>query len=102
MPGWRPHREVIEMARGKNDKTVFSFVERNIVANKIARQVVQKNGSGTVSEFSSLDPYTTHYPAGGRGVLPYKRLIGMCRWMGSYFNHWIHYKQVAFAIELLE
>ena len=23
---------------------------------------------------------------GGRGVLPYKRLMEMCRWMGSHFH----------------
>ena len=23
------------------------------------------------------------------GVLPYKRLMGMCRWMGSHFHDWI-------------
>ena len=22
------------------------------------------------------------------GVLPYKRLMGMCRWMGSHFHDW--------------
>ena len=60
---------------------------------------MQKNGSGTVSGFSSLDPYTSHYPAGGEGVLPYKRLMGMCRWMGLHsLNDWIHYKEVAFSV----
>ena len=38
----------------------------------------------------------------GRGVLPYKRLMGMCRWMGSHFHDWIDYNGVAFSIELLE
>ena len=38
----------------------------------------------------------------GGGVLPYKRLIGMCRWMGSHFHDWIDYNGVAFSIELLE
>ena len=38
----------------------------------------------------------------GRGVLPYKRLMGMCRKMGSHFNDWIDYNGVAFSIELLE
>ena len=38
----------------------------------------------------------------GRGVLPYKRLIGMCRWMGSHFHDWIEYNGVAFSIEFLE
>ena len=27
--------------------------------------------------------------SGGRGVLPYKRLMGKCRWMGSHFHDWI-------------
>ena len=35
----------------------------------------------------------------GGGVLPYKRLIGMCRWMGSHFHEWIDYNGVAFSIE---
>ena len=36
------------------------------------------------------------------GVLPHKRLMGMCRWMGSHFHDWIDYNGVAFSIELLE
>ena len=39
---------------------------------------------------------------GGGGVIPYKRLMGMCRWMGSHFHDWIDYNGVAFSIELLE
>ena len=38
----------------------------------------------------------------GGGVLPYKRLMGMCRWMGSHFHEWIDYNVVAFSRELLE
>ena len=30
-------------------------------------------------------PFTDPRPRGG-GVLPYKRLMGMCRWMGSHFQ----------------
>ena len=29
--------------------------------------------------------------ARGGGLLPYKRLMGMCRWMGSHFHKWIDY-----------
>ena len=29
------------------------------------------------------------FPRGGGGLLPYKRLMGMCRWMGSHFHDWI-------------
>ena len=36
---------------------------------------------------------------GGGGVLPYKRLIGMCRWMGSHFHDWIDYNGVTFLVE---
>ena len=35
------------------------------------------------------------------GVFPYKRLMGMYRWMGSHFHDWIDYNGVAFSIELL-
>ena len=38
----------------------------------------------------------------GGGVLPYKRLMGMCHWMGSHFHDWSDYNGVAFSIELLE
>ena len=38
----------------------------------------------------------------GWGVLPYKGLMGMYRWMGSHFHDWIDYNGVAFSIELLE
>ena len=44
----------------------------------------------------------TSFPGGGGGVLPYKRLIGICRWMGSRFHDWSDYNGVAFSIELLE
>ena len=36
------------------------------------------------------------------GALPYKRLIGMCCWMGSHFHDWTDYNGVAFSKELLE
>ena len=38
----------------------------------------------------------------GGGVLPYKRLMGMCHWVGSPFHDRIDYNGVAFSIELLE
>ena len=39
---------------------------------------------------------------GGGGVLPYKRLMGMCLRMGSHLHDWIDYNGVAFSTELLE
>ena len=38
---------------------------------------------------------------GGGGVLPYKRLMGICRWMGSHFHDWIDFYVVAFSTELI-
>ena len=32
----------------------------------------------------------------------FKRLMGMCRWMGLHFHDWIDYNGVAFLIALLE
>ena len=37
---------------------------------------------------------------GGRGALPYKRLMEMRRWMVSHFHDWIDHNGVAFSIEL--
>ena len=39
---------------------------------------------------------------GAGGVLPSKRLLGMCRWMGSHFHNWTDYNGVTFLVELLE
>ena len=39
---------------------------------------------------------------GGGLLLPYKRLMGMCRWMGSLFHDWSDYNGVTFSIELQE
>ena len=36
------------------------------------------------------------------GVLPGKRLIGMCSWMGSHFHNRTDYNGVTFLVELLE
>ena len=48
-----------------------------------------------------LRPWVVGSPGGG-GALPYKRLMGMCRWMGSHFHDWTDYNGVAFSKELLE
>ena len=41
-------------------------------------------------------------PGGRGGGLPYNRLMGMCRWMGSHFHDWNDHNGVAFSIESLE
>ena len=37
-----------------------------------------------------------------QGVLPSKRLVEICRWMGSHFHDCIDYNRVKFLVELLE
>ena len=41
---------------------------------------------------------------GGGGAVgtSFKRLMGMCRWMGSHFHDWTDFHGVAFSKELLE
>ena len=46
--------------------------------------------------------FRLHHLRLGEAVLPYKRLMGMCRWMGLHFDDWSDYNGVAFSIELLE
>ena len=48
-----------------------------------------------------VEKWSNQAPGPG-GVLPYKSLMGMCRWMGSHFHDWSDYNGVAFSIELLE
>ena len=36
------------------------------------------------------------------GVLPSKKLLGVCRWMESHFHNWTDYNGVTFLVELLE
>ena len=35
------------------------------------------------------------FRGGGMGVLPHKRLMGMCHWMGLHFLNWSDYNGVA-------
>ena len=53
---------------------------------------------------SVLQFYMTciHPGEGGEGVLPYRRLMGMCRLMGSHCHDWSEYNGVALSTELLE
>ena len=46
--------------------------------------------------------FKLHRQLYGGGVLPSKRLLGMCRWMGSHFHNWTDYNGVTFLVELLE
>ena len=51
---------------------------------------------------SALQTWLAYTRGEGWGEIPYRRLMGMCRWMGSHFHDWSEYNGVAFSIELLE
>ena len=54
---------------------------------------------GTVTD--KVYELETNPPPPRGGILPDKRLMGMCSWMGSHFYDWIDYNGVAFSTELL-
>ena len=64
----------------------------------------EEEGDGSFFNSHCKFPSSPFAPGGGGGggVLPYKRLMGMCRWMGLHFHDWSDYNGVAFSIELLE
>ena len=64
-----------------------------------AISVTERSCSVPISKWS-----VTHRigSAQGRGRGPYKRLLAMCRWMGSHFHDWIDYNGVGFSMELPE
>ena len=51
---------------------------------------------------SKTEKKISYFPGGDGGVLPYKRLMGICRWMGLRFHDWMDYNGVAFSTGLLE
>ena len=57
---------------------------------------------GYVARDNTSDACIRVYMSAAGGGLPSKRLLGMCRWMGSHFHNWIDYKWVTFLVELLE
>ena len=48
-----------------------------------------------------FDELKSLFSTPGGGVLPSKRLLGICHWMGSHFHNWTNYNGVTFLVELL-
>ena len=56
----------------------------------------------TNEKSKATNKVTLGLPREGGGVISYKRIMGMCRWMGWHDHDWIDYNGVAFSVELLE
>ena len=70
-----------------------------------ARAAPERRRDSRLASLATQNGALAFYTLGGArpgGVLPYKSLMGMCRWMGSHFHDWSDYNGVAFSIELLE
>ena len=83
-------------------KAFQSFVYRSKITTPRNYEIhIVLQGHSVVSwDFKLLQRFKISWGGGG---LPYKRLMGMCRWMGSHFHDWIDYNGVAFfSIESLE
>ena len=74
----------------------------NPVENAIQRHVPINQVKHTNLQTVRLNPTASQPQGGGGRALPYKRPMGMCRWMGSLFHDWSDYNRVAFSKELLE
>ena len=59
-------------------------------------------GIVTHTEQSDSTAACIAWGGGGGWVISYRRLMGMCRWMGWHDHDWIDYHGVAFSVELLE
>ena len=92
---------LMKLLHSQSQKEVYRFLYN-------LHQKVTPASHSSVIFLGSLLAILASKLGGGRGggvagrVLPYKRLMGMRRWMGSHFQDWIDYNGVAFSKELLE
>ena len=95
------------VARGVTVQVTARNTGTVITIARVARGVTDQEEECKYHELTMYSSTSSRWPPWGQkkpggGVLPYKRLIGMCRWMRSHFHDWIDYNVVAFSIELLE
>ena len=74
-----------------------------MVSVRPAYLTYKKRTSNVALAYLAYAQRIDHTLGGGR-VLPSKRLLGMCRWMGSHFHNWTDYNHygVTYLVELLE
>ena len=85
---------------------IASFLQKMYISQNMDRSgnILKHKSSFFVVFFFHLTAiqYKTSVGLRPGGVLPYRRLMGMCRWMGSHFHDWIDCNRVFFSTELLE
>ena len=79
----------------------FSFKSTMIQLKRIMKEGIGQLVCGFTVRHGLCEYLHIDHVQGG-GILPYKRLMGMCRWMGTNFHDWIDYNVVAFSIALLD
>ena len=70
---------MVPLSHQSKKDTLFKMINNEIICIPCLRLETLKSIGGGVG-----------------GILPYKRLTGMCRWMGSHFHDWIDYNGVFF------
>ena len=95
------------VARGVTVQVTARNTGTVIIIARVARGVTDQEEERKYHELTMYSSTSSRWPPSGQkkpegGVLPYKRLIGICHWMGSHFHDWIDYNGVAFSIDLLE
>ena len=98
------HSLPAEVSHGEANKlsllSVLPRCERPLLAGKNSQKTTVKQSLQVLNVDWQFCFRAFAYLPGG--VLPYKRLMGMCRWMGSHFHDWIDYNGVTFLVEFLE
>ena len=95
------------VARGVTVQVTARNTGTVITITRVARGVTDQEEERKYHELTMYSSTSSRWPPSGQkkpeggGVPPYKRLIGMCRWMGSHFHDWSGYNGVAFSIDLL-
>ena len=86
----------------RTDGVVTSGFERSSYDARVWALSKRQNKMADILVDRQIIQRTLNIIPGGGGVLPYKRLIGMCRWMEAHFHDRSNSNGVAFSIDLLE
>ena len=91
----------INISNVHDERSSVKVVEASVPTRKSKISDVLCSEEDSNSAFPRRESRENPWRVGG-GVLPYKRLMGMCRLIGSHFHDWIDYNGGAFSIDVLE